>query len=116
MEVQLPGCHSAQSAVCPNSGECLLWAIAFVVKALTLLCTRHVCLALLRKLGGRGICGGELGTHGPDGGVERGGGNGSGGRGRATISDHAVRSPCMMKVEGPYACPKVDVEPARAPC
>ena len=55
MEVQLPGCHSAQSAVYPHSGECLLWAIAFVVKALTLLCTRHVCLALLRKLGGRGI-------------------------------------------------------------
>ena len=101
MRVQSPGRHTAQAAGSPHSSKCILWPIAFVVKALTLLCTRHVCLALLRQLGGCRVCGGELGTHSPDGSVECGGGNGRGGRGWAAIADRAVRSPRMTKVEGP---------------
>ncbi len=74
---EVGGVDPAESTFCPDPIEDGDGVVGFV-GVLTLLRSSHVRVALLRELCGRCEGGDELGAHGPDGGVECGGGNGRG--------------------------------------
>ena len=78
--------NGTEAARNPDPGERSLRPIAHIVAALALLRARHVSLALLCKVGGRGVGGGELGARGADGIVKGGGSNGRGGWGRGAVA------------------------------